>query len=341
MSGRKRAFLIGSYAAPGMPGIMSAVLDEERGTLSVAPECCETENPSWLHMHPNGTALYAVEERERAGNIVQLEKDRNGWRLCQRQPVEDAPCHISMDERQAYLFVSNYFSGSLSVFRLGGDGAILEQTALIRHTGHGVDSVRQEGPHVHSTLCMDDLVYTADLGLDAVFVYRLNRSEGTLEAVGRIALEPGAGPRHMVRVPGHPELLYVVGELSGNIYRLDRKACICLNSQRIIPEDELREVRASAVKTTGDTVYIGCRERNAVVQFTVCPDGSLGMRSVHSHSGKTPRDVFMDRNWAITADQDSFGLTLFRRTGMELTPVCFCETPGIRPSCIVPLEEQA
>ena len=340
MGTRKLSFLIGSYADPGAPGIMEAVLDEVCGTLSVMPACCETENPSWLHLHPNGNSLYAVEERETAGNVVRLEKGRSGWHLAQKLPVEDAPCHLSMDEQQAFLFVSNYFSGSLCVFHLDKDGTILERTALIRHSGHGMDPERQEGPHVHSTLCIGDLVYTADLGLDTVFVYRLNRSDGSLEEDGRIALESGAGPRHMVMVPGHPELLYVVCELSGDVYRLDRKACICLDRQHIIPEDEMRMVRASAVKTFRDTVYIGCRERNAVVQFLVMSDGSLGTRTVCSHSRKTPRDVWMNEEWAITADQDSFGLTLFRRTGGVLSPACFCETPGIRPSCIVPLSEK-
>ena len=62
MDGLIQHFYIGSYARMGTPGIFSAQLDREAGTLSVMPLCSEVENPSWLTRHANGNVLYVTED---------------------------------------------------------------------------------------------------------------------------------------------------------------------------------------------------------------------------------------------------------------------------------------
>ena len=316
---------------------MRAVLDGDAGVLRTVPASTETENPSWIHMHPNGHTLYAVEEGDPAGHVVRLEPCPDGWHVVQRMQTEGSPCHLAMDEQREFLFVSNYSSGSLGVFRLDGDGAIVEMTEMLHHSGHGPNPERQEGPHVHSAFCSGETVYVADLGLDSIFVYDLNRQDGTLAERMRIPVEQGAGPRHMVLAPGHPGTMYVVGELSGNVYQLDLKKGCCISRERIIPEDYLDDARVSAIRVCGSTVYIGCRECNSVTMFDIREDGSLGGRVFYPHAQETPRDVWMNENWCITADEGSFGLTLLRREGKHLSQVSFTATPGVKPTCILPL----
>lgn len=329
-------FTIGSYARMGTPGIFSAQLDREAGTLSVMPLCSEVENPSWLTRHANGNVLYVTEELEKDGRLAVLERSGNTWHVRQRFPAGDAPCHITVDAAGETLFVSNYLSGSLGVYRLDSDGRVQGQTQLIQHSGHGPNPDRQEKAHVHSTLCTGDRVFAADLGLDLVVEYHLNRVEGTLEQVRQMSVSPGAGPRHMVQIDGHPEMLYVAGELDGNLYRLDLLSGSVAEKRRIVPGDYRGQLRVSSVKVTGQTLYIGCRDLNMVAQFELCPDGTTGRCALYRHRQETPRDVWMDEQYCITADEGSGGLTLLSRTGMELTQRAFIQTAGAHPACIIP-----
>ena len=336
MGKESRHFYIGSYAPMGTAGIFSAQLDRENGQMSLRAVCDEVENPSWLTLHPDEKIMYVVEELEKNGRLAVLRCTGEKCQILQRLPAGGAPCHITMEARREYLFVSNYLSGTLGVYRLNPDGTVAEQTYLVRHSGHGLNPERQEGPHVHSTLCMGDRVFAADLGLDEVDEYRLNRTEGTLDLVRRMPVASGAGPRHMATPPGHPEILYVAGELDGCLYRLDLLSGRVEERRRIVPEDCQGEFRISSVKTAEQTLYIGCREFNAVMLFELLPDGRTGQETVYRHLYETPRDVFMDRQYAITADEGSGGLSILRRDGMALRQETFIPTGGVRPACIVP-----
>ena len=77
-----------------------------------------------------------------------------------------------------YLLVSNYMDGTIGVYRADESGMNVVQTDLVRHQGKGVNPTRQEGPHVHSCLVIGEKIYSADLGLDTIFVYELNPADG-------------------------------------------------------------------------------------------------------------------------------------------------------------------
>lgn len=55
-----------------------------------------------------------------------------------------------------YLFVSNYTSGSLSVFRLDVQRGTMRLVEYKQHTGSGKHPERQEGPHVHFSKLIGD-----------------------------------------------------------------------------------------------------------------------------------------------------------------------------------------
>lgn len=331
----EKRFLIGTYAPAGDPSIFEAALDAQHGALAVRPVSAEAENPSWLTLHPNGRVLYAVEERVPNGGLAVFVREDGDWQLKQRFQAGSAPCHIALDDRAAFLFVSNYMDGTLDAFALEESGMVLRRTDHIRHSGHGPNAARQEGPHIHSALYRDGLLYSADLGLDKVFAYRLNRKDGTLEEDHTIDFPAGSGPRHMAVHPAHPGMLYVNSELGGSVFAVDLNKRSVVQQLSVIPADYTADFRVSSIKFAGDTLYVGSRECNVVVMFPLKADGTLGGPAVYRHRQETPRDVWMNDAWCITADEGSNGLTLLRRDGAQLQECCRVSTGTAKPTCVM------
>lgn len=334
----KKEFLIGSYAPKGSSSIAHAILDTQERNLKVEAVNSEAENPSWIILHPNGKVLYAVEERVPKGGFAVFQKDGADLYVVKHFSAGSAPCHLSLDGKAEFLFVSNYMDGTLDVWRLDTQGIPIAQTQHVQHEGHGTNAIRQEGPHIHSTMIKDEQVYVADLGTDQVLIYHLDRENGKLQKQRSIRFPDGCGPRHMAVHPEFENLIYVNAEMSGDVFVINAKTGSILQKTSLIPADYQGELRVSAIRFTENTLYVAARECDEIALFHLKPDGLLGEPSIYRHAQRTPRDVWMDQHWCITADEGSMGLTLLSREGKALSQVCFVETPQIRPTCILPLE---
>ena len=215
-----KQFLIGSYAPEGEPSIFGVELDEEKQKLRLLWEDGQVQNPSFLYLHPNCHVLYAVEERVPNGGLAVMIKIEEGWLLKERLLAGSAPCHLEMTPDARYLLVSNYMDGTIGVYRADESGMNVVQTDLVCHQGKGVNPTRQEGPHVHSCLVIGEKIYSADLGLDTIFVYELNPADGKLEECGQIHMPDGCGVRHLAHQPGSP-YLYANAEMGGDVFVID------------------------------------------------------------------------------------------------------------------------
>ena len=84
--------------------------------------------------------------------------------------------------------------------------------------GSGPNEARQDMSHPHAVKYdpAGNFIAAADLGIDKVFIFRLNLDTGDLEQVSEASTAPGAGPRH-VAFNDEGTLLYVIGELDATI----------------------------------------------------------------------------------------------------------------------------
>ena len=338
------SFLMSGYAKAGDPGILSAALDTENGKLAFLPACTELENPSWILMHPNGKILYAVEELAPDGRVAVLQRDEtpgreNMWKPVRRLPAGSSPCHLSLTDDASFLLISNYMDGTLHVWKLDGQGMPETRTAEIRHSGKGPNPDRQEGPHIHAALYLGGTVYVTDLGLDRVVGYRLDKANGTLHREKEFVFPAGSGPRHMAVHEKHPGLMYVDTEMGGTVCTVRISDGAILQERRVIPEDFGALFRVSSIRFAGDVLYVGSRECNMVTLFPLREDGTLGEAARFPHAQETPRDVWMNDSWCITADEGSCALTLIRREGQTLRQADVVRTPNVHPTCILPLAE--
>src|ERR1700691_3494135 len=194
-------------------GIYAFRYDAATGQVTPLGLAAKTTNPSFVALHPNGRFLYAVNEvgnykGPNSGGVSAFSIDRATGKLTFMNEVPSRgadPCYITVDKTGKYVLVANYTGGSIAVFPVLPDGKLGEASAFLQHSGHGVNPERQEKAHAHSIDLSPDnrFAMVDDLGLDELFVYKFDSSNGSLTPNDPpfSTLDPGSGPRHFALGP--------------------------------------------------------------------------------------------------------------------------------------------
>jgi len=333
-----QAVWIGTYTNGESRGIYRA--DFSNGVLRIH-NAVLADNPSYLAV--NGESLYAVLETEN-GRLASYQIDgEDGLRLTGLQRVlGDAPCHLCVDGR--YIYVSNYVSGSLSVFELDGETAVHARPKVVDHgKEHGASP---EHPHVHYAAATPDGAFVAvcDLGLNGVAFYP-RESLGGIQEPGEWAHMPeGAGPRHAAF--GKGTLWYVICELSCEVLTYSGYGA----SARLLQRQSLllagqQGSAAAAIRLSPDKTFLLASVRGAdkLFLFDVLPDGALSLPRSCSAGGNWPRDAVFspdgryvlcacERDDRITVFRVHEGGLLFENAVSIPSPVCVCfndRKPGL------------
>jgi 6-phosphogluconolactonase len=320
-------------------GIYLVRMDRRSGELSRVGAVDAGANPSFLALHPNRRALYAVNELEQyngkatgAVSAFAIDRATGGLTRLNQQPSGGgAPCYVSVDGRGRFALVANYSSGSVALLPIEANGALAPAAQLIQHTGKGPNAERQEGPHAHCILpdLANRFALSADLGDDRVFVYRFDTggkgaTGGTLLGHvegGDAVMRPGAGPRHIAFHPTLP-LVFVSTELDSTV------ATLRFDSQRgtLSPLDARATVPAGwngtnypadiHVAPNGRTLYVSNRGHNSIAVFSVAAStGALALEQVIPTDGDWPRNFSLDPTgrWLLVANQRSDSVVVFAR----------------------------
>jgi len=329
--------------SPGETFIRRLSLSLADGSLAAEGEPTPAANPSFLALHPGGRFLYAVDETGTAaaapGGAVAafaIEPESGALAPLNLQPSGGAsPCHLSFDSAGRYLFVSNYWGGSIAVFPIGPDGALGPASAFVQHGGGATAAGRDSGPHAHSIRvdAADRFAIVADLGRDELLVYRFDRAKGTLAChePASAALAPGAGPRHFVF---HPDQRhgYVVNELDSTVTMLAYDAgngrLTAIQTVSTLPAGFAGDNAAAevAISPDGRLLYASNRGHDSLAIFAIADDTRrLGAVSHQPTFGRTPRHFAIDPTGAylVAANQDSDSVIVFSidRASGRLTPV--------------------
>ena len=344
----KIPYYIGSYAGASEDSIYRYELDTEKEVFLRSWAYAGAENPSYVLPHPDGKILYSVEELSPEGHVCAFEILPDGLRKVQSVPSGGAdPCHLSLDDQARFLFVSNYSSGSLAVFRLDENGMIVEMTDRKDHTGRSVYEIRQASAHVHfSKYSSNGILYSCDLGEDRVYAYRLDREKGILTQSGtQICVPEGFGPRHLV-VDEEMKRLCVLTEMGAALIVCEEDGRI-VQTLSALPEGtdieslESGAFRAvgAAIRMTEDGKYLmtSLRGHNSIAIFEKREDGSWKHCGVYPSGGRTPRDFFVLGDYVVAANQDSDRVSLLRFDREKRT---LCDTGTMEivriPVCIMP-----
>jgi 6-phosphogluconolactonase len=325
--------LVGSYTDDAhRDGLHTYRMDPATGALRPVGATDVGPNPSFLALHPNGRALFLVNEVDafeghRAGIVSGFALDGATGALTarDRQSSQGAgPAYIALDHSGRYALVANYGGGSVAALPVGGDGRVRRATAVVQHGGSGPNVERQEGPHAHCIVAdpSNRYVLATDLGIDRVMVYRFDDRAGTLAPASEshTAVAPGAGPRHLAFHP-NGRWLYVANELAITLgaYRWDASAGRLAEIQTLPIVEGARPGPHSAadvhVAPSGRFLYASVRGDNSVAIHAIdASTGRLTPVQRVSTEGDWPRNFGLDPSgrFLLVGNQRSNAITVFR-----------------------------
>ena len=334
-------------------GIYLATFNTKTLHLSPLTLAVKVVNPSYFIFSPHGRYAYSVNELVRFDGQVSggvssfaVDPETGTMKLLNQLPSGGTlPAFLSLDKTGHYLFVANYGTGNVSVFRRNPDGSIGARTAFWQHHGHSVNPMRQRGPHAHFAITSPDNRYllSADLGLDQVLVEHFDAANGTLTPATPpyVSIKPGSGPRHLV-FADHGRRVYLVSEMGATVTAMNyhHGALSVFQTVSSTPPG-FRGANSGAeiaLSPGGRFLYVSNRGSNTVAQFAIHPQsGRISLVRDVSTQGKIPRMFSLDLTgrflWA--ANQNSANIVVFRRnlrTG-ALTPAGI-NVPLDMPVCV-------
>ena len=356
-----RTMYVGTYTRGASKGIYAYHFDSSTGKTTPIGLVAETENPSFLAIHPNQRFLYAANEismyeGQAAGSVSAFAIDAatHALKLLNRVSSRGAgPCHVAVDKTGKWLFAANYDSGSVAAFPIHEDGSLGEASAFFQQTGTSVNKERQSGPHAHVVALSPDnrFALVADLGLDRVFSYRVDSAKGGLVPNDPpfVALAPGSGPRHVAFRPD-AKFVYSLNEMLSTVtafrYDASRGSLKELQTLSTLPNgwSGNNSTAEIVVHPNARFLYASNRGDDSIAIFRIDPSrGTLMFVGRTPTQGKTPRNFAIDPSgtFLLAANQDSSSIVTFRvdpATG-RLTPTGdMLEVPS--PVCILFAEPQ-
>lgn len=302
---------IGTYSTKpgGSQGIYLSKFNTETGAISAPTLVAPAVEPSFLVLHPTKPFLYAVSQAEPAGVAAYAIQDDGTLRELNRQPsMGKKPTHLAIDRDGLNVLVANYTSGSIACLPIAPDGTLKPATGFRQHQGKGADPKRQEGPHAHSIYVdrANEHVYSADLGIDKIMIYRFNPAVGSLEPADPpfASVAPGAGSRHLA-FSARDEHIYCINELNNTItvFANPGGKAVLKEVQAIatLPADHKAPSNTSEVQVHPNGKFLYASNRDAskggldsLAVFDIAADGKLTFNTLTPTQGSHPRYFCFD-----------------------------------------------
>ena len=323
---------IGYVAVPRGQGISAYRLDLETGAAEFLAAETAVANPTFCAVAPDGKSLMAVSERAGVveGELSAYALDAATGRLVRRGAVGThgwTPAHLSFDGSGRYAAAVNYGDAppdqpgaSVVVVERTVDGGIGRVVSEATHKGSGPNTGRQSRPHAHCVRWTPDgrFVVVADLGIDALVVYRFDAATGAIVHHRDVAATPGAGPRHFVFHP-NGRFLYVANELSSTVASFAFDAADAtfnmIGEISTLPQPvEGNSCSAIQIASDGRHLFVGNRVHDSVARFSIDASGIAHFLGTTPCGGKIPRDFAFDPSGRVltVANQASDVISLFR-----------------------------
>ncbi|MBN9308550.1 beta-propeller fold lactonase family protein [Devosia sp.] len=174
---------------------------------------------SSLTRHPSLPVVYGTSR-------VGMEGEIHAWRIEGDRAVtvgekasEGAePCHLVVDPSGRLLIVTNYTTSTLALQKLATDGSFDGPIALLKLSGGGPETERQDDAHPHQAFFDGETLIVIDLGADLVREFSVDPTRPGVDALTptRTTVVPAnTGPRHGVVLPDGR--LAISGELGANL----------------------------------------------------------------------------------------------------------------------------
>ena len=339
------SFFVGTYTDGDSQGIYKYTLHKD-GKLSLNGLAAISDNPSFLTKSTDSKYLIAVNEisdKDTVGSVESFLIQSDTLKLINKSSSGGAhPCFVTVNEA-GYVLTANYTGGNVGLLQLNSQGELTGLLDLQQHSGSNTTD-RQKGPHAHSTWFTpkNNDVISVDLGTNELWFSKLDTEAQKLvpSNPNTLAMEPGAGPRHLTFHP-NGKWLYVVNELNGTVSLVEKTIAGTYQkkgSVSTLPVDYNKPNSCADIHISSDGkfLYASNRGHNSIAIFKVSSDdGSLALVAHEATRGDGPRNFSLtpDEKFLLVANQHSNNIISFKRnaaTGLleyvdEIkapTPVC-------------------
>lgn len=324
----------------GGGGIHQYRFDAKTGTLTSVGLAAPVSGESWLATDPDHRYLYTIGAPASAPNHADLQggsissysiDPKTGALTYMNSVSSPTTAHISLDHTGKILFSANYGAGSVASFAIKDDGSIGARTYLDQHTGSSVNPVRQTKPHAHSVVVSPDnrYVFSPDLGLDKIFIYKIDTARQTItpNSPAYVKVKPGLGPRHFA-FGTSGKFAYAVCEMGATVvtFRYDAARGILtpIQTSSILPPHPTPEDQGSEIRMAPSGKYLYTSNQGPEVNSKLA-NGYVTVFQIDSKSGMTkqiqvqPTDGKEVRSFVI----DPTGKYLLAGNGVSNTVVEF------------------
>jgi|GEM_PF-333003 len=324
-------------------GIHLFKVDRKSGALEPTGTVDFGASPDCLVVNAAGDRMYSSNETDRFGDAKQGSvssfaiNPRDGQLTLLNTVASegDGPTYVSIHPSGRYLFVANYFSGSIAVLPILADGRLGKATDIQRGEGNvgptkatnsppGSFAISgHDGSHAHmiQSDATGRYVLHVDLGMDRIFVWKFDAMLGTLSSntPASVSLPPGDGPRHFDFHP-NGRWLYSIQEEGSTIVLFDYDGDAGRLTQRQTVPSLPPGFKGSnfcseiLVSEDGRFVYAGNRLHDSIGIFAIQSDGTLQQIGNEWTRGDYPRSFNFDPSgrFLYVCNQRADNVTAFR-----------------------------
>jgi 6-phosphogluconolactonase len=280
-------------------------------------------SPSCLALNAAGTRLYSTNETDRVGKdkegtVSAFSIDRLDGHLTLLNTVHSGgagPTYVSIHPSGRFIFVANYFGGSVAVLPILSGGRLGNPTDIKNDVGKIGPTRATNAPEgsfafsghdrTHAHMIKTDpsgrFVLHVDLGLDKIFVWKFDKRTGRLTAnePPAISLPAGDGPRHFDFHP-NGRWFYSIQEEGSTIVLFDYEAqtgrLTARQTVSTLPDGFAGSNFCSEILVSidGRFVYAGNRLHDSIGIFSVGQNGELMFVGEEWTRGNYPRSFNFD-----------------------------------------------
>lgn len=346
-----------SSFAPGDKGAIHAfTFDLNAGALKPLHVNSAIENPFFLALSPDGKFLYANQAKQFGGkepeNVAAFELvGRTGEvKPLNRQSSQGTvTCYVDVDPTGRVAVAGNYGSGSTVSYPIKADGTLGEAASFHVHA-IPADAPPKTVSRAHCAVVSPDgrFVLVADLGLDRVFVYRVDPKTAKLTPNDPpfVSTPVDSEPRHLTFHP-NGKFVYVINEKGNTMsvfaYDVEHGRLSDLQTIPTVPSDFTGKSFCADVKATPDGrfLYGTNRGHDSIAKYRIGDDGRLTSLGFEPSLGKGPQNLAIvgDGKWLLCANMPGKNVVVFRidaETGALKAVGEPTEMPS--PSCIMLLK---
>lgn len=325
--------LVGTYTSGNSKGIYTYRFNEETGE-AVLLDSTEIASPSYLALSADNKYVYSVNEasKDRAAvSAFAFDKGKGTLQLLNTEKTRGAdPCYLITTGN--HVITANYSGGSITVFPLAKDGALLPAADIIKFKGNGPVEGRQEQAHLHCVHITPDgkYLFADDLGADRIYKFNINPnanaenqekllSKGNPEA---FKVAPGSGPRHLI-FSKDGKFAYLINEISGTVIAFQYEDGM-LNEIQTIAADTVRGQGSGDIHLSPDGKFLYASNRLKADGIAIFKrdsvEGTL-IKSGYQLTGIHPRNFVITPNgkFLLVACRDDNAIQIYERdsvTGM-------------------------